>query len=123
MRFQTKSLVAVATVSIIFVTGCSNTKSTTVSPACTEALAGQATAIVDMSLTDEQANNAERPALNACKDSTEWLSGVKANPASIGFTETTQETAESGIITACLLLDEKYSTPVCSDAKQKGLLD
>ena len=123
MRPKIIPAVALATVSFIFITGCSSIKSPPVSAACTEALSEQATAIVDMSLTDEQANDAERPALSACKDSAEWIKGVKANPAAIGFTEATPETAESGISTVCLLLDATYLTPVCADAKQNGLLD
>lgn len=123
MRPKIIPAVALATVSFIFVTGCSSIKSPPVSSACTEALSEQATAIVDMSLTDEQANAAELSALSACKDSAEWIKGVKTNPSSIGFGEPMQDEIESNLFLTCRLLDNLYLTPVCTDAHQRGLLD
>lgn len=77
---------------------------------------------MDNSLTDAQANSVERVALSACKDSKEWISGVTANTLAIGFTTADQSTIESGLLTACLLLDKGNSTPVCADASKRGLL-
>lgn len=97
-------------------------KSSTVSSACTAALAKQASSSVDISLSSAQANRVERAALNACKDSAEWINGVIANPSAIGYTTATQSTAESSIDLSCMVLDTAHSTPVCADANQRGLL-
>nr|AXV46622.1 hypothetical protein pA58H3_p07 [Arthrobacter sp.] len=123
MRTKIAPIAISALVGLIFLSGCSSAKEQAVSSACNDALTKQAAAVVDTSLTAEQANNAERPALSACKDAAEWMNGVKANPSSVGFTTVTQDTAESNIITACIMLDSAYSTPVCADANQRGLLD
>lgn len=108
---------------LFLLVGCSGETQTNVSSSCADALKKQASAVLDNSLSSTQADNAERPALSACKTVDEWVAGVQANPKSIGYVSADQPTAESAVQLSCYMLDSSTVTPVCADARSRGLLE
>lgn len=96
-----------------------------VSAECTAAFEEMAANVEEINNIDSMSNpgigEVVKPTLESCSTAAEWLKGANANPAALGYTDSSTTVTEEDLEVWCYS-PVVESTPVCQDAKERGLL-
>lgn len=108
--------------------GCGSSGSEPVSEECTAAVqklkveADRIYATATADTPGDVLNAPEVYPLESCSSFDEYSKAGIDNPEAWGMTRNSEEDMERIVLSACRAVDEQSSTPVCSDAKELGLL-
>ncbi|MCS3492729.1 hypothetical protein M2368_001732 [Arthrobacter sp. JUb119] len=122
VHFLAAALRAVA----LAISGCENfdaARTSNIGEECQSAIQKQNEAWSDHETPQIKISEAEKMALNACKNLDEWSTAVSYNPGSMGYPELSTENAANTVYLACASSDPGRQTPVCADAEKRGYLD